>query len=191
MFVTNYSVKELFINKNSLIKLGSTIGCIAILCSGCSSLGGGSNTKRAAKLSLGIQKAYAVETNTANRIAPLIITNAQQYQIDPLLLAALIRQESSYRNNVISPAGAVGLTQIMPKYWQNICAGDLFDEATNIHCGSYVLAKYKQSSGSWKKALAYYNVGPTGYDSNWKMKHQGKKYTKQVKSHQATLKRAL
>ena len=44
---------------------------------------------------------------------------------------------------------------------------------------------------SWPKALAYYNVGPTGYHSSWKMKRQGKKYAKQVKAHQENLKGAL
>ncbi|WP_111860267.1 lytic transglycosylase domain-containing protein [Acinetobacter sp. CFCC 10889] len=158
---------------------------------GCSTLGRGSIEKRSAKLAQGIQKAYAVESNTATRIAPMIIQNAEQYDVDPLLLAAMIRQESSYRSNVISPAGAVGLTQVIPKYWQQTCQGDLFDEHTNIHCGTYILAQYKQSTGDWKKALAYYNVGPTGYQSSWKMKRQGKKYAREVKQHQTHLKNAL
>ncbi|WP_228146223.1 lytic transglycosylase domain-containing protein [Acinetobacter sp. ANC 4648] len=159
--------------------------------SGCSSLGGGSVEKRAQKLSKGIQSAYSVSPNTANRIAPMIVQSADQYQIDPLLIAATIRQESSYRTNVVSSAGAVGLTQVIPRYWQQSCPGDLFEESTNINCGALILAKYNQSAGSWKKALAYYNVGPTGYNTNRKMKKQGKKYAKQVKKHEKILKSAL
>lgn len=52
---------------------------------------------------------------TANRISPIIVQNAEKYSVDPLLLAAMIRQESSYRNYVVSPAGAVGLTQVIPR----------------------------------------------------------------------------
>ena len=54
-----------------------------------------------------------------------------------------------------------------------------------------ILSKYNQSAGSWKKALAYYNVGPSNYESSWKMRRQGKKYAKQVKKHQKQLKSAL
>ena len=169
----------------------AAITIIALTFTGCSSLGSGSIAKRSAKLSTGIQKAYAVEPNTANRLSPMIVQSAEKYNVDPLLLAAMIRQESSYKNYAISPAGAVGLTQIIPRYWQQTCSGDLIEENNNINCGTYILAKYNQSAGSWKKALAYYNVGPTGYESSWKMKRQGKKYAHQVQQHQKTLKSAL
>ena len=164
---------------------------VTLAFSGCSSLGSGSVAKRSAKLSNAIQKAYLVEEATANRIAPIIVQSAEKYDIDPLLLAALIRQESSYRNYAISPVGAIGLTQIIPRYWQKMCPGDLFEEYINIHCGSYILASYNSKAGSWPKALAYYNVGPTGYSSNWKMKKQGKKYAKQVHQHKNILQKSL
>lgn len=179
-------------SSHQLYFLKAIIIAVSILSiSGCSSLGGGSVEKRAQKLSKGIQSAYSVSPNTANRIAPMIVQSADQYQIDPLLIAATIRQESSYRTNVVSSAGAVGLTQVIPRYWQQSCPGDLFEESTNINCGALILAKYNQSAGSWKKALAYYNVGPTGYNTNRKMKKQGKKYAKQVKKHEKILKSAL
>ena len=167
------------------------LGCAVLALSGCTSLGMGSLEKRSAKLAQGIQKAYSVDSNTANRVAPLIIQSATQNDVDPLLMAAVIRQESSYRNYVVSSAGAVGLTQVIPRYWQQTCPGDLFQENININCGSFILAKYNQSAGSWKKALAYYNVGPTGYNTNRKMKKQGKRYAKQVKKHENNLKSKL
>jgi len=164
---------------------------IVLVFTACSSLGGGSVQKRAGKLSAGIQKAYSVSPMTANRVSPMIVQSADQYNIDPLLLAATIRQESSYRSTVTSSAGAVGLTQVMPRYWQQSCPGDLFDEYTNIRCGTMILSKYHQSAGSWKKALAYYNVGPTNYEKNRQMKRQGKRYAKQVKQHEKQLKSVL
>ena len=167
------------------------LGCAVLALSGCTSLGMGSLEKRSAKLAQGIQKAYSVDSNTANRVAPLIIQSATQNDVDPLLMAAVIRQESSYRNYVVSSAGAVGLTQVIPRYWQQTCPGDLFQENININCGSFILAKYNQSAGNWKNALAYYNVGPTGYNTNRKMKKQGKRYAKQVKQHEKNLKSKL
>lgn len=172
------------------LKLMTTV-IITITFTGCSSLGSGSIAKRSAKLSKGIQKAYSVEYNTANRVSPIIVQSADKYKVDPILLAALIRQESSYRNYAISPAGAVGLTQVIPRYWQSSCPGDLIQEYNNINCGTYILASYNNKAGSWPKALAYYNVGPTGYNSNRRMKKQGKKYAHQVKQHQTLLKKAL
>lgn len=177
---------------SKLFTLKSALIATAVIAfTGCSSLGGGSIEKRSAKLSSGIQKAYAVEPNTANRVSPMIIQSAERYDLDPLLVAAVIRQESSYRPRVTSPAGAVGLTQIIPRYWQNNCPGDLFDENTNIQCGSYIISKYKNTAGELPKALAYYNVGPTGYNTDRYMKKQGKRYAKQVKQHQKLLKKAL
>lgn len=169
----------------------STVIISVTLISGCSSLGGGSVEKRAVKLSSGIQKAYSVNPETANRVSPYIVQTADQYNLDPLLLAAVIRQESTFRPYVSSPAGAVGLTQVMPRYWQATCPGDLYDELTNINCGSFILTKYKNAAGSMPKALAYYNVGPTAYNTNRKMKKQGKRYAKQVKEHQNNLKSSL
>lgn len=162
-----------------------------ILVSACSSLGSGSIEKRANKLSTGLQKAYSVHPNTAQRVAPLIVENADRYNIDPLLLAALIRQESSYRSNVVSPAGAVGLTQVMPKFWQNTCPGDLFNEAINISCGALILNTYEKQAGDLHKALGYYNVGPTGYETRNDLQKQGKRYANQVKNHKQNLKKAL
>lgn len=165
----------------------------AVTMVGCTSLGSqsGSFNKRTAKLSNGIQKAYSVPKSTADRVSPLIIQSAEQHGVEPIKLAAVIRQESSYRSTVVSHAGAIGLTQVMPRFWQDKCPGDLFDEQININCGSYILARYNQSAGSWEKALAYYNVGPTGYHKNRDMKRQGKRYALQVKQHEKDLKGAL
>ncbi|KYQ73284.1 transglycosylase [Acinetobacter pragensis] len=168
-----------------------TLITAALVMTGCSSLGGGSVEKRSLKLANGIQKAYSVEPTTAQRVAPMIVLSAERYNVDPLLLAAVIRQESSYRNYAVSPAGAIGLTQVIPRYWQQSCPGDLFEELNNINCGTYILANYNQRTESWPKALAYYNVGPTGYNTDNRMKKQGKRYAKQVKQHQNLLKSAL
>lgn len=55
----------------------SSILLSTFLFAGCSSLGGGSVEKRAAKLSKGIQTAYSTPSSTANRVSPLIVQHAQ------------------------------------------------------------------------------------------------------------------
>jgi soluble lytic murein transglycosylase-like protein len=163
---------------------------IATILGGCTGLHG-SFEQRSQQLASGLQKAYQVPPSTAQTVAPVILTNAKAHDIPPLTLAGLIQQESSYRSSVTSSAGAVGLTQVMPRYWQKDCPGDLYNININVACGSYILAKYEKSSGSLKKGLAYYNVGPSNYENNWKMKRQGKRYAKQVKQKEKLLKKAL
>lgn len=75
------------------------------------------------QFSQGIQTAFSVHPTTANRVAPMILQSAESYNISPHLLAALIRQESSYIANARSSADAVGLTQVRPKFWQQTCSG--------------------------------------------------------------------
>lgn len=143
------------------------------------------------KLSSGIQKAYKVPATTANRIAPIILKNAEKHDIPPHIIAAVIRQESHYKPNARSPSGAVGLMQVIPKYWSKKCPGDLYNEEINIHCGSAILSEYHEKGGNWNKALGYYNVGPYGYENNRQSKKAGKKYAKSVKQHEKNLKKEM
>ena len=172
----------------SLFKI--TLMFAAISLSGCSNLSG-SFANRSNQLSAGIQTAYSVSPNTANRLSPMIVRSAEQNDVSPLLLAAVIRQESNYNSVARSPTGAVGLTQIIPSHWRQSCPGNLYDESVNINCGAHVLASYYKSAGSWSKAVAYYNVGPTGYERSFWTRHKGKKYARSVKRHEKTLKKAL
>ncbi|WP_343597692.1 transglycosylase SLT domain-containing protein [Acinetobacter sp.] len=160
---------------------------------GCTTLGphSGSVASRSAKLSSGLQKAYRVSPDQAQRLSPMIIQNADQYTIPPLLIAAMIKQESGYNSYAVSPTGAVGLTQIIPSYWQQTCGGNLMDEATNIQCNAKILNNYHQQAGSWFKAVAYYNVGPTGYKSSFWTRHKAKKYARAVMRNKKALAKEL
>lgn len=167
-----------------------TLAVLSFAVVGCTSLKG-SFEERSAQLAQGIQRAYQVSPSIAQEVAPLIVHNAERYNLPPLTLAAVIQQESSYRPNVTSNVGAAGLMQVMPKYWQKSCPGNLYETETNIACGSYILNHYHQTTGNLKKTLAYYNVGPSGYENSWKMKRQGKRYAKQVREKENILKKTL
>lgn len=83
---------------------------------------------------------------------------------------SIMRAESLYKSDVISPVGAKGLLQIMPYTARNLArlAGDpendppnLIDPETNIRLGSQYLARLKQKfKGSLPLAAAAYNAGP-------------------------------
>lgn len=139
------------------------------------------------QLSSGIQQAFDISNDIADRLAPIIIEQANQYDISPFLLAAVIMQESSYRSNARSSAGAVGLTQVIPKFWRSQCDGSLRQENNNIRCGTYILSTYNKLAGNWLKALAYYNVGPQAYKNNPKMQRQGLKYARSVSQYHQSL----
>lgn len=101
----------------------------------------------------------------------LIITEAQRYNMDPLFMFSLIRQESLFEGFVSSTAGAHGLMQIIPDTGQQIASelswppayeqSDLYRPIVSVRFGSYYLSKNRDLlDGNWYAALAAYNAGP-------------------------------
>ncbi len=99
----------------------------------------------------------------------LVISAAADYDLDPYLLLAVMREESRYRSAVVSWAGARGLMQIMPSTGRDIAArkgvdfevADLFDPEINIRFGAFYLrAMLDMFGGDLDRALAAYNAGP-------------------------------
>lgn len=78
------------------------------------------------------------------------------------VIASVMGIESGGTNGGVSPAGAVGLMQVMPEYWQdtaNKYGGDLNDPRTNIMTGAAVLKYYYDTYGSWENAAKAYLAG--------------------------------
>jgi len=89
---------------------------------------------------------------------------ATDYGIDHRLFYALIKQESAWKPYAISPAGARGLTQIMPSTGMGECGLErevLLDPYFNLYCGAYYFSKLLRRFKDVKLALAAYNSGPT------------------------------
>lgn len=83
---------------------------------------------------------------------------AVAHDLDPSLLAAVIQQESNFNPNVVSPAGAQGLMQLMPFNSKGI---DPFNPRENIMRGAEILAGHMETyDGNLSLALAAYNAGP-------------------------------
>lgn len=94
---------------------------------------------------------------------------SEEQNLDPYLVAALIRQESTFNAGIRSPAGARGLMQIMPATGRIIAReqrrryqhSDLYDPEVNIRFGTYYFRKVlNQFGGRVDYALASYNAGP-------------------------------
>jgi len=98
-----------------------------------------------------------------------LLTHAFQNQLDPYLVAGLIRQESEFASGVVSRSNAHGLMQIMPATGRELARRlsipgfsrqTLFQPQTNIKMGTYYFKRLMDGlSGSWAHALASYNAG--------------------------------
>ncbi|HUE31247.1 MAG TPA: transglycosylase SLT domain-containing protein [Verrucomicrobiae bacterium] len=89
---------------------------------------------------------------------------ARAHGVDPLLVLAVIRQESRFEPEAVSSAGARGLMQLLPATARQLApagaAPALEDVATNIDLGTRLLARLlRQYEGAVVKALAAYNGG--------------------------------
>jgi len=101
------------------------------------------------------------------RLAPLsqpfmeaIARAADRHGLDPKLLHALVIVESAYRVDAVSPAGAGGLTQLMPGTAADLGVRDRFDVEQNLSGGADYLARQMLRFGDVRLALAAYNSGP-------------------------------
>jgi soluble lytic murein transglycosylase len=100
----------------------------------------------------------------------LLSAAAHEYDLDPLLLAALVRQESLFEKAAESYAGARGLGQVMPATGEGIARSlrmqdfvleDLYRPVISIEFGAFYLsAQMKYFDNQLLVALAAYNGGP-------------------------------
>ena len=94
-------------------------------------------------------------------------SEAARNQLDPMLVAGLIRQESAFEPKAMSHAGAMGLMQVMPQTALKVAHQmrvhyvrvRLTDPGYNLQLGSRYLANLLESFGAPEAALAAYNAG--------------------------------
>jgi soluble lytic murein transglycosylase len=96
--------------------------------------------------------------------------------VEPAFIHSLIRQESQFDQHALSPAGALGLMQLMPATAQEVAGKVGVSHQTqwltsvpehNIQLGSYYMARLlDRYNGEYIMAIAAYNAGPGRVD-NW------------------------
>ena len=89
------------------------------------------------------------------------------YGVSPDLMRRVISAESSGRPNIVSSAGAKGLTQVTDDSFTDYGPknGNIFDPDDNINAGTKELSTYlKKYNGNVPQALSAYNWGPANVD---------------------------
>src|SRR3954462_5535983 len=90
-----------------------------------------------------------------------IVQAGEKHHIDPDFINSVVRAESGFRPRAISPKGAQGLMQLMPKTAAGLGVKDSFDSNENVEAGTrYLRQLLEQFNYDAVKALAAYNAGP-------------------------------
>lgn len=97
----------------------------------------------------------------------LIITTATQMGVDPALAQAVAHQESGFKHDVVSPANAIGVMQVIPASgeWASDLVGrelDLLDPTDNVVAGVAILRHLVANADDQAQAIAGYYQGLTG-----------------------------
>lgn len=101
--------------------------------------------------------------------------DSQSNQLDPYLVASLIRQESEFNPGAVSRANALGLMQLLPSVGKNLAhqakiknysQSELFNPSVNIQLGThYFRYMVDHYNGQVEYALAAYNAGEERVDT--------------------------
>lgn len=115
------------------------------------------------------QKYYVSESEYPTAYSSIVRYNAKEFGIDENLVYAIIREESRFRPNVISPATAIGLMQIIPSTAQRLAKelnqssfelGKIFEPSVNIRFGTKYLEDLSELfNGEMIYMIASYNAG--------------------------------
>ena len=109
---------------------------------------------------------------------------AQKYGVDPNLIKSVMKTESNFNPNAVSPVGAAGLMQFMPGTAKDMGITDRFDPQQSIDGGAKYLAQLsKRFGGDTDKTLAAYNWGMGNVERKGldQMPKETRDYLKKVK----------
>jgi len=104
------------------------------------------------------ERPQVARSSTAN-LHDFAVAIAEENGIPSDLFLRLVNQESRWKIDALSTAGAIGLTQLMPSTAESLGV-DPADPLQNLEGGARYLAMQYARFGTWELALAAYNAGP-------------------------------
>lgn len=91
----------------------------------------------------------------------LIMQHSYNHGVDPTLVKAVMKAESNFNPQALSPKGAQGLMQLMPDTARHMSVYDPFNPDDNIRGGTKYLSLLNETfQGNLELILAAYNAGP-------------------------------
>jgi soluble lytic murein transglycosylase-like protein len=114
----------------------------------------------------------APHAQTVREVSPLILTEARTFEVDPLLLGALLIEESRFDKHAVSVFGAQGLGQIMPgttasRGYERLEPHQLRVPRINLHLAARHMAHLRDKCGGtpmrWLSPYGGYRCGPSLY----------------------------
>ena len=115
------------------------------------------------------------------RYESIVRGHARNYDLDPAFLAAVIEEESKFRADARSSAGAIGLMQLQPATAKGIALrtggnkfvlSDLYVPELNVRYGAWYLHHLMTKYRDERLALAAYNAGQRNVD-RWRAAGEG------------------
>lgn len=112
-----------------------------------------------------ISSSGSSSVSSSTKYSDIINKYASAYGLDPNLVAAIIKTESSFNANATSKAGARGLMQLMPGTARGLGVSNSYDPEQNVMGGTKYFANLvKKYNGDIELALMAYNGGPGRID---------------------------
>jgi soluble lytic murein transglycosylase len=105
--------------------------------------------------------AFYSKTLNTDQYDSLIKQHSYNHGVDPTLVKAVMKAESNFNPQALSPKGAQGLMQLMPDTARHMSVYDPFDPDDNIRGGTRYLRLLDETfQGNLELILAAYNAGP-------------------------------
>ena len=102
-----------------------------------------------------------VSEHKAKKIVDNVYAYAEKHEVDPVLVLAMMKNESTFNEKAVSREGARGLLQVIPKYHKDKLKGrNPHDVVVSIDAGIQVLKEYLADNGNnVRHALHKYSGG--------------------------------